>query len=313
MVEPVGKPRTGPIPHLETFCKAAESASFTQAADALGLTQAAVSQHVRSLEKELGVPLFHRRAGRVELADAGRLLYDYARRILDLHEEARAALGHGTPAPSGEVRLAASTIPAECLLPELLGHFRAAHPGIRVVAEVGDSQSAMETLERGDVTIALVGRRVVADWAESWPFASDRLTLVVSGRHEWASRTTVSVEELRARPLAVREPGSGSRRCLEQALEPLGLSLDDLMVPMELGSNSAIRETAARGDAAAFVSARAVAEDLACGRLHEVVVEGLGELNRRLHVAVDRRRALPSPARAFLRFIRELPSPETAP
>ncbi len=121
MVEPGGKPKTGPIPHLETFCKAAELASFTQAADALGLTQAAVSQHVRFLEKELGVPLFHRRAGRVELADAGRLLYDHARRILDLHDEARAALGLATPGPSGEVRLAASTIPAECLLPELLG------------------------------------------------------------------------------------------------------------------------------------------------------------------------------------------------
>jgi DNA-binding transcriptional LysR family regulator len=313
MSEPGGKTSAGTIPHLETFCKAAELASFTQAADALGLTQAAVSQHVRSLERELGVPLFHRRAGRVELADAGRTLYDYAGRILDLHAEARAALGLGAPGPDGEVRLSASTIPAECLLPELLGRFRAAHPGIRVVAEVGDSGSAVEALERGKAAVALVGRPVVAAWAESWPFASDRLALVVSGRHEWSGRAAVSAEELQAQPLAVREPGSGSRRCLERALEPLGLTLDDLPVRMELGSNSAIRESAARGDVAAFVSARAVAEELASGRLHEVAVEGLGGLDRLLYVAVDRRRALPPPARAFLRFVREQPSPATAP
>ncbi|WP_197446917.1 LysR substrate-binding domain-containing protein [Tautonia plasticadhaerens] len=306
-------PSTGPIPHLETFCKAAELASFTRAAEALGLTQAAVSQHVRSLERELGVPLFHRRAGRVELADAGRTLYDYARRILDLHDEARAALGLDTPGSEGEVRLAASTVPAECLLPELLGRFRAAHPGIRVVAEVCDSESAVEALEQGKATIALVGRPVAAPWAESWPFASDRLTLVVSGRHEWAGRASVSAEELRTRPLAVREPGSGSRRCLEKALEPLGLTLDDLSVLLELGSNPAIRETAARGVVAAFASAQAVAGELASGRLHEVAVEGLGGLDRLLYVAVDRRRALPPPARAFLRFVREQPSPATAP
>src|SRR5438132_12647873 len=104
---------TDELPSLATFCKAAELLNFTAAADALCLTQAAVSQRIRALEQEAGVPLFDRHAGRVHLTDAGRRLYDYAQRILALHEEARQALGQPPPPLAGELHLAASTVPAE--------------------------------------------------------------------------------------------------------------------------------------------------------------------------------------------------------
>src|SRR5437763_3416715 len=94
------------LPHLDTFAKAAELSSFTAAARALGLTQAAVSQRVQALEQALGVPLFRRQGGRVLLTDAGQRLYPFARHILDLHREAREALT-GQKAPlTGELALA---------------------------------------------------------------------------------------------------------------------------------------------------------------------------------------------------------------
>ena len=89
------------LPHLETFSKAAELSSFTGAAKALGLTQAAVSQRVQALEKSLGKRLFQRRGGRVLLTEAGKTLYDYAQRILDLHREARREVtGHEPRSPA---------------------------------------------------------------------------------------------------------------------------------------------------------------------------------------------------------------------
>src|SRR5438045_5184483 len=100
-----------PLPHLETFARAAELSSFTAAARALGLTQAAVSQRVGALEQRLGVALFARQGGHVLLTDAGIRLYDYAQRILELH---RAAIGDvaGRHAPlTGELALAASSVP----------------------------------------------------------------------------------------------------------------------------------------------------------------------------------------------------------
>src|SRR5438876_42621 len=108
---------TEPLPHLETFAEAAERGSFTAAARHLNITQAAVSQRVQALERELGVPLFRRTGGKVELTDAGRRLHDYARRILDLHHEARQEVT-GIDAPvAGELAIAASSVPGEHLLP----------------------------------------------------------------------------------------------------------------------------------------------------------------------------------------------------
>src|SRR5205807_3806264 len=149
-----------PLPYLDTFSKAAELSSFTAAARALRLSQAAVSQRVQALEVTLGTPLFKRQGGRVLLSDAGQKLYDYAQRILDLHREARReATGHETPV-AGELLLAASSIPGEHLLPALLSAFGGKHAHVRVRATVSDSMGVIAQVERGEVHLGLVGRTV---------------------------------------------------------------------------------------------------------------------------------------------------------
>src|SRR5688500_13212491 len=132
-----------PLPHLGTISKAAELSSFTGAAKALGLTQAAVSQRIQALETTLGKPLFRRRGGRVLPTDAGRRLYDYALRILDLHRQARREMSGREPEVAGELLLAASTIPGEHLLPSLLSSFRQRYPDLTIKAVAGDSTSVM--------------------------------------------------------------------------------------------------------------------------------------------------------------------------
>jgi DNA-binding transcriptional LysR family regulator len=131
------------LPHLETFARAAELSSFTAAARTLRLTQAAVSQRIQALEQVLGVSLFDRRAGRVVLTEAGRRLYAYAERILALHREARQEVtGYQVPL-TGELALAASTVPSEHLLPALLSAFRQKQPHIRVRATEADSEAVL--------------------------------------------------------------------------------------------------------------------------------------------------------------------------
>src|SRR5262249_50504440 len=92
MVDPPAASGLAELPHLSTFVRVAEEGGFTAAASDLGLTQAAVSQRIAALERELRVSLFDRRAGRIFLTEAGQRLYEYARRILDLHERARSDL-----------------------------------------------------------------------------------------------------------------------------------------------------------------------------------------------------------------------------
>src|SRR5262245_9922451 len=126
------------LPHLLTFSKAAETGSFTAAARALRLTQAAVSQRIQALEKMLNVVLFERHGGRVHLSEAGHRLYDYAQRILALeHEAVQAITGRKAPV-TGELILAASSVPGEHLLPDLLSVFRKRYPHIQVKASVAE-------------------------------------------------------------------------------------------------------------------------------------------------------------------------------
>jgi DNA-binding transcriptional LysR family regulator len=300
----MSSPRAEQLPHLETFAEAAERSSFTAAAQALGLTQAAVSQRIHLLEGVLGRSLFRRRGGRVVLTEAGKRLYPYAQRILELHREARAEVTGKQEPLSGELFLAASTIPGEHLLPELLANFRERHPHVRVRVTVADSEAVLGQVERGEVHLGLVGKKSDNPHLECRPFASDRMALIVPAAHRWARRRRVSLDDFCRQPLIVREPGSGSRSCLEQALAEAGRSFRDLQVALELGSNEAIKEAVHRGLGLAVLSTHAVRADLQTGRFHALAVAELS-LDRELFVVWDQRRVLPIPAKFFLDVLQQ--------
>jgi DNA-binding transcriptional LysR family regulator len=294
------------LPHLETFCKAAELSSFTGAAKALRLTQASVSQRVQALEKTLDTPLFKRQGGRVLLTEAGQKLYDYAQQILDLHREARREItGHEAPI-AGELFLAASSIPGEHLLPALLSVFGQKHPHIRVRATVSDSMGVMAQVERGEVSLGLVGRKDDNPHLDFRYLASDRMVLVVPPGHALSRRKKVSVKQLPRHPLVLREVGSGLRHCFEKSLDKAGLSLADLRIALELGSNEAIKEAVLRGVGIAILSTYAVQKELKTGHLHGLEVTDL-HCDRDMFIVRDKRRVLPFAARLFLTFLETHP------
>src|SRR5262245_34922158 len=178
----------GPLPHLGTFAEAAERGSFTAAARALGLTQAAVSQRIGQLELLLRAPLFRRGAAGVTLTEAGRRLHGYARRILDLAAEAQAAVT-GTPSEvARELVLAASSVPGQHLLPPALAAFRRRHPLVRVRVAVSDTAAVLREVEHGQAHLGFVGGTGGGGHLEFQPFAGDELVLVVPKGHPWWRR-----------------------------------------------------------------------------------------------------------------------------
>jgi DNA-binding transcriptional LysR family regulator len=290
------------LPHLETFACAAELANFTAAAKALGLTQPAVSQRISALEQELKVPLFAREGGRVLLTDAGRLLHGFAQRILDLHRQAREEVS-GRPVPrTGELSLAASSVPGEHVLPRLLALFRERHPHVQIRATAADSQAVLALIERGEAHLGLVGRRGDCPHLDYRSIGHDTLALIVPAAHPWAHRRSVTLEELVHQPLVLREAGSGSRWCLEQALGRAGRSVADLRVALELGSTEAIKEAVLLGLGVAVLSTHAVEKETRSGTLHALAVTCL-PLDREMLIVWDRRRALPITAHLFLELL----------
>jgi DNA-binding transcriptional LysR family regulator len=296
------------LPHLETFAQAAEMSSFTAAARVLGLTQAAVSQRVQALERCLDVSLFHRRGGHVLLTAAGQKLYEYARRILDLHREARKEVTGRAAPVAGELTLAASSIPGEHLLPSLLSMFSQEYPHVQVRASVSDSMGVVAQVERGEVSLGLVGRKTDNPHLDFCYLASDRIVLIVPPGHALSRRKKVTVKELAGHALILREVGSGLRHCFEKSLERAGRSLADLRVALELGSNEAIKEAVLRGMGAAVLSTFAVEKELKSRKLHALQVSDL-HCDRDMFIVRDLRRVLPGPARLFLLFLENHPIP----
>jgi DNA-binding transcriptional LysR family regulator len=295
-----------PLPYLDTFSKAAELGSFTQAAKALNLTQPAVSQRVQALEKILKKQLFRRGSGRVILTDAGKKLYEYAQRIMDLHRQARHEVSGQQVPLTGDLFLAASSIPGEHLLPDLVSVFRRKHPHIRVHATVSDSMGVIAQVEKGEVSLGLVGRKTDNRHLTFRFLARDRMILVVPPDHPLSRKGRVSVKQLCSYPLVLRETGSGLRHCFEKSLDKAGRSLSDLNVAAELGSNEAIREAVLRGVGIAMLSAYALRKELKARRLLAVKVTGL-HCDREMFVVQDERKVTPLAARLFLDFLESNP------
>jgi DNA-binding transcriptional LysR family regulator len=294
--------RNPELPHLGTFVKVAELGGFTAAAMDLGVTQAAVSQRISLLERRLQIALFERRVGRTCLTAAGRRLYEYGRKIVDLHQQASEALG-GVHSPiSGELSVAASSVPGECILPALLPAFQEKFPHVHVRATVSDSGSVLKDIEKGHVALGLVGQEVASPNLDSRQIGSDRLVLIMSSKHDWAARRAITLRALGREQLIIRESGSASRCVLERGLERAGSSLAAMNVTLELGSNSAIKDAVRRGVGVAFLSKLAVQRELDSGELRTVTVKEL-DLTRHFYVVFDRRRPLPAAAAVFVHFL----------
>jgi len=287
---------------LEIFVKVAELGSFSKAAEALFLTQPTVSEHIRGLEEELGVRLLDRLGRGAAPTKAGQLLLGYGRRILELHREARQALDQFQGRMSGELVIAASTIPGEYVLPALIGRFKEKYPDIAISLLIGDTQRAVEWVLEGRAELAVAGAQIDHRALEYRELMPDELVLVVSAAHPWHGKKTATLEEVRAEPLIVRERGSGSRQALEKALAEVGLDLSDFRVVGEMGSTQAIKQGVKAGVGISLISKRAVAEECQHGTLHCVKVKDL-RFSRAFYLVTSTTRSRSPLAEAFRAFL----------
>ena len=285
--------------HIRTFVAAAEASGFTEAAKQIGVTQAAVSQQIAALEKQLGVRLFERTHRAVQLTDAGQRLLQYAGQILQLIDEAVRDLSGIEEVATARLHVASSTVPAEYILPQLLHELRVRVPNLQTRVSISDSRGATHAVENGDADAALIGELPTTNRLKCQRIGRDELILVVAPSHPWAGRSSVSLKQLCGESFVVRETGSGTRRCLESSLVEAGLSLDDLSVELEVNSNEAIRSAVQQGNGVAFLSKLAVSEDCSAKRLVPVKVQGLK--TSRSFYAVTRKQNVTTPAvQAFL-------------
>ncbi|HEX6598147.1 MAG TPA: LysR substrate-binding domain-containing protein [Gemmatimonadaceae bacterium] len=255
--------------HLRVFARVAEEGGFTRAAQALRLSQPAVSKAVRELERQTGVPLFER-AGRVtRLTAAGDALFARARELFAVERSAEEELRALRGLSGGVLRVGASTTVATYLLFPYLARFRATNPGVKLRVASANTRAIARALLERRLDVALVEGPVRHARIEVIPWREDELVLITPPAHRLATKRSIDLRELAAEPLIVREPGSGTRRVAEHALAAHDVSPT---VALQLGSTEAIKQAVAAGLGVAFVSRFAVEEQVKLGRIAAVRV-----------------------------------------
>ncbi|MDW7771601.1 MAG: selenium metabolism-associated LysR family transcriptional regulator [Desulfobulbaceae bacterium] len=284
---------------LEVFCRVVELKSFTRAAEAVLLSQPTVSEHIRSLEEELGQKLIDRLGREAEPTPVGSLLYKYAVRMLRLQEEAVESIENYGGKLFGRIMIGSGTIPGTYILPRLISQFRKKYSSIQATLRIAGSQLIASEVLNGGLDMAVVGARWKEKGLEWRQIFSDRLVLVVNAEHPWASRRAVGLEELKNEPFILRESGSGTRRVIDQILENHGVNPADLQEVAEIGSTAAIKEAVKAGIGISILSVRSVEQDVNLGLLKTIPLNGI-DLERPFYLIKRINREL-SPVSAIFR------------
>lgn len=234
---------------LRAFHYVAVCGGFSRAAEALFLTQPAISDQVRKLEEEYDVLLFNRHKKQVTLTQQGQKLLEITHRMFDTEQQALDLLSESKALRSGTLRIVADA--AHHLL-HVLGRFREAYPGIQITVRSGNTQTVISSLFAYEADLGVLGEIPQGREFEILHLNSTPIIAFVAGTHPLAGRTSVTLGELAGHPLIMRERGSKTRHKLEAMAQDQGVTLK---ATIEAEGREAVREIVASGAGIGFVSA----------------------------------------------------------
>lgn len=287
------------LKQLEVFVAIAETGSFSKGGEKSGITQSTASQHILGLEEELGIRLFDRSRGGALLTEAGKLFLNRAGKILSDCEGSRSAIRRFLGMEDVTLRVGASDYPGTWMIPAVLGEFQKEHPKVRLDIQQGNSRSVLRQLVDEDVELCFVGGRFEDERILFEPLGEDSLVCAVSPDMIAGSKGSLTQTQLCKVPLIVREDGSGTQKAVHEALAGTWINRDSLTIVARLGCSEAIRRALLNGAGYAFISERAIPEELASGRLTAVRIPGV-RITRKFYAARREGRELSPAAAAFL-------------
>lgn len=289
-------PRCPELNSLRLLLGVATTGSITEAARLEGVSQPAASKRLHALERTMAVPLIERMPTGSRLTPEGKLVAAWATRVFEDIEQMFDSLAAMRLHPDAGLNLASSVTVAEHLFPVWLTTLRTESKDAHVALRVTNSKDVQQLVIDGEADLGLVETRVLDRRLMSAVIAHDRLTVVVSPAHPWASRTDpLGAEDLAATQLIVREEGSGTRETLARLVN----SHSSAAPVLELGSNAAVKGAVKAGAGPAVLSILAVREELRSGSLVEVPVEGL-DLRRPLSAVWLKGKTLTPASKALL-------------
>jgi DNA-binding transcriptional LysR family regulator len=287
--------------YLNTFLTVARTRSFSLAAKELKTSQGTVSHHIAALEIYFDAELFKRRANGVDVTDAGATLKETAEKILQQAQDAKAKISSSKRQLSGTIRITASTIPEEHIIPSLIAEFQKKHPEVKFKIKAQDSLNSLNSLRANDADFAAVGTmQGFEDKFDYIQIGEEQLVLIVPCNHELADQKKVKLNEIIKYPFINREETSGTRLEIERLLATNSIASQKLYVTLELGSTESVVTAVSEGRGISIISSIA-AKKASAASLVKVLNIAEAKNLRKLYMARQKSTLL-KPSEIFWEF-----------
>jgi DNA-binding transcriptional LysR family regulator len=289
---------------LDTFLEVARQLSISRAADALHVSQPAVSMQLRQLEDSVGMPLYEQIGRKIQLTDAGHDFEHYAMAAVGQLKQLEDAMAARRGIRKGRVELAMVST-AKYFVPMLLVRFRKKFPDIEVTLQIHNRESIMALLMRNEVDLVIMGRAPDTIDCVASAFATNPLGVICAPEHPLSRRRNAPLSILNDQEFVVREHGSGTRQAMERLFGEHGIHP---RVVMEMPSNETIKQAVMAGMGMSFLSLRTIRQEFASGHLVLVDIEGL-PIVRHWHITHLAAKRLSPAASAFKEFMLDEAAP----
>jgi len=279
---------------LQCFSAVAQNLSFTRAAEALHLTQPAVSMQVRQLEQQAGISLTEQIGKRIYLTEAGEEVFRYARSILQQVDEMDDVLNKMKGLSGGHLRIAAISS-ANYFAPRLLGVFHQRFPDVGVSMDVTRQERVLKQVADNEVDMAIMGQPPVDMKVDAISFMDNPLVIIAPPGHRLAKTKRISLRQMEKETFLVREPGSGTRGAMVRFFKANNVKLT---TGMEMGSLEGIKQGVQAELGLGLVPKGSIEIELKLKKLAILNVKGL-PIGRQWHVVLNRGKRLSAAADAF--------------
>lgn len=288
------------ISQIEGFLETTRQGNLSRAAEALHITQPALTARLQGLEGDLGTQLFVRGRRGMQLTDAGRAFLPYAERAIAALDDGASLLAELGRGGTGELVLGAAPAVSTYVLPGLLRRFTQRHPRVRLIVRTGHSEEILEMALRREIDLGLV-RELRHPDIESRSLYEDELVLVAVGSHALGDRGSIGVDELAEARLIMFDRTSSYYDLTNAFFREAGVAPNGVM---ELDNIDAAKQMVGQGLGVALLPFTSVAAELTDGRLRAIDIEGAAPIRRRI-VAIRRRDlgAVTGPTAAFLEVL----------
>ncbi|HOO94347.1 MAG TPA: LysR substrate-binding domain-containing protein [Proteiniphilum sp.] len=257
------------------FLSVAEHLSFSKAAEALHISQPAVSRHIKELEQRYDASLFERKGNRIYLTGAGVKLYQALKEIAQHYRELDFEMGELHDVQAGEIMVGASSTIAQYVIPRVMASFHKRYPHIRLHLMNGNSFEMEQLLLDNRIDLALVENLSSQSGIRYRDFLHDELIVVTGKSSLYAERATIEKEDLLQIPLVLREEGSGTLEVIRQYFAQQKILFEDLNTPIHLGSTESIKNFLLDFNGLAIISEKAVRNELYLKTLVKLQVTGI--------------------------------------